>query len=357
MAKRSMNAKKSRRRSAASIVHRDIIVIGASAGGVETVRNLLATLPATLPATLFIVVHMPPDHPSMMPRVVAAKGGLPVKHASDGEAIKRGHVYVAPPDHHLLVERERMRVVRGPRENGQRPAVDALFRTAARTFGERVVGIVLSGTLDCGSIGLRIIKAAGGNTIVQQPEDALFPDMPRNAMRQLQPDYVVPITQIGAILQDLVARPLGKHNGVPLPHRPHPEIHNTFTCPECGGTLSETQPPEPPQYQCKTGHLYSPTSLDYYQSQIVEAALWAALRALKDRADLTERFVGRADPKIKNRMLDQAESLLEHARVIEHTLLNNGGIATPHSHIADVAHDTNKRPRRSKSTKSAAVGT
>src|SRR5207244_2427388 len=161
---------------------RDIIVVGASAGGVEALATLVRGLPADLPAAVFVVLHVPPHGTSVLPQILTRAGRLPAKHAVDGEAIQAGRIYVAPPDHHLLVKPGYVRVAHGPRENGHRPAVDALFRTAARTYGHRVAGVVLTGVLDDGTAGLIAVKLRGGAALVQHPDDALYDGMPRSAL-------------------------------------------------------------------------------------------------------------------------------------------------------------------------------
>jgi len=183
----------------------DIIVIGASAGGVETLMRLIGALPPDLPAAVFVVLHVTPHATSALPDILARSGPLPALHPVDGAAIRMGQVYVAPPDHHLLVEVGHVRVVRGPYENNHRPAVDPLFRTAARAYGPRVTGVVLLGMLDDGTSGLQAVKLRGGVAVVQDPADALFPGMPRSAVENVAVDWVLPLTGIAPMLA-LLAR-------------------------------------------------------------------------------------------------------------------------------------------------------
>jgi two-component system chemotaxis response regulator CheB len=171
----------------------DIVVIGASAGGVEVLSHLVRCLPANFPAAIFVVLHVPAHSPSLLPRILERNGPLPARHPSDGEAIKRGRISIAPPDQRLLLEGGRVRLVRGPRENGHRPAVDPLFRTAPLAFGPRVVGVMLSGNLDDGTAGLAAIKQRGGVTVVQDPEEALYPGMPRSAIESVAVDHILPV--------------------------------------------------------------------------------------------------------------------------------------------------------------------
>jgi two-component system chemotaxis response regulator CheB len=162
------------------MANRDIIVIGASAGGVEALSDFFSGLPANLEATIFVVLHIPPYSPSSLPVILTRCGHMSASHPKDGEEVRPGQVYIAPPDHHLLVELGRVLIKRGPKENRFRPSVDALFRSAAYAYGRRVIGIVLSGALDDGTSGLWTIKRLGGVAIVQQPEDACVPNMPRS---------------------------------------------------------------------------------------------------------------------------------------------------------------------------------
>src|ERR1041385_310718 len=160
----------------------DIIVIGASSGGIESLMGVVKELPRNLPASVFVVLHIPANSPILLPKILSHAGALSAHHPNDKEPIQPGRIYVAPPDHHLLVAHGYVRVIRGPKENNHRPAIDPLFRTAARTYGPRVVGVILSGALDDGSAGLLAVKERDGVAIVQDPKDALFPAMPQNAM-------------------------------------------------------------------------------------------------------------------------------------------------------------------------------
>ena len=178
----------------------NIIAVGASAGGVEALVRLVAALPAGLPASVFVTLHVPATFPSALPAILSRAGGLPAAHARDGQAFLPGHIYVAPPDHHLLLEGGAVRLSHGPRENGSRPAIDVMFRSAAHAHGPRVAGVVLTGTLYDGTGGLITIKRAGGVAIVQDPDEAAFAAMPRSAIGGDHPDYVLPLTGIAATL-------------------------------------------------------------------------------------------------------------------------------------------------------------
>ncbi|MDQ6604668.1 MAG: chemotaxis protein CheB [Chloroflexota bacterium] len=323
----------------------DIVVIGASAGGVEALMDVVRALPPDLPAALFVVLHVPPDHESMLPRILSHAGPLPAIHPKDGDRIEHGTIYVAPPDYHLLVEQGRVRVVRGPRENRYRPAVDPLFRSAAQVYGPRVIGVVLSGMLDDGAAGLVAIHARGGIGVVQDPDDALFPGMPTSAMRYDHPAYLVPATEIGPLLARLVhesARNANeKEDAVPdameketaiaaldmgaISDRDKPGKPSAFGCPECGGVLWEMQEGPLMRYRCRVGHAYSADSLLSEQSLRLEAALWAALRGLEEKAALVHRLADRARDSghgmLTARYAEQERDAQRHAAVIRELIL------------------------------------
>ena len=187
---------------------RDIVVVGASAGGVEALRTLVAGLPEGFPAALFIVLHVPPTT-SVLPAILARAGKLPAAHARDGDAIEHGRIYVAPPNYHLLLDGDVVRLDRGPRENGHRPAIDPLFRTAAISHGERVAGVILSGSLDDGIAGLAAVKRLGGAVLVQDPTDALYPAMPKSAVEAGIADELLPVASIPSRLVELATTKIG----------------------------------------------------------------------------------------------------------------------------------------------------
>lgn len=183
-----------------SVVRRDVVVVGASAGGVEAIIRLAKGLPADLPAAVLVCLHVPSVGSSALPQILRRSGALAAEHATDGRRLEHGRIYVAPPNLHLLLDGDRLTMSAGPRENGHRPAVDPLFRSAARSLGSRVIGVVLSGTLDDGAAGLRTIKACGGLAVVQAPDDAMYPDMPANAMAVTAVDQVLAVEQIAEFI-------------------------------------------------------------------------------------------------------------------------------------------------------------
>jgi len=280
----------------AETVRRDIVVIGASAGGVETLRSVIPRLPEDLAASVLVAVHLAPDAPSSLAAILARQAPLRTKTAEDRDAIEPGVIYVAPPDRHMLIEGGQVRLSRGPRENGHRPAIDALFRTAARNYGARVVGVVLSGSLSDGAIGLKAIDEHAGATIVQDPADALYPGMPGRALEEVEPHYVVPAGEIADLVVRLSEQP------VPLPlvavdaeeGSDDGELAN-MSCPECGGPLSELREGRTPLYACRVGHRFSTGSLFSEQADGFESALWTAIRVLQDRQDLALRLAERLE--------------------------------------------------------------
>ena len=305
----------------------DIIVVGASAGGVEALSRLVAELPEDLPAAMLVVLHMGANTGTLLPKILGRQTKLPVDHPRDGEAIEPNRIYVAVPDRHLLVGEGTVRVTNGPKENGHRPAVDTLFRSAASAYGPRVVGVVLSGTRDDGTAGLRAIHARGGGGIVQDPAEALFPGMPQSALAGDQPDRVLPVAEMGSLLSELA------RNGLPGDGEPvtisddldaelrwaHPELEwpvpadppfgtpSGFTCPDCHGNLWEIDDAGFSRYRCRVGHGYSADSLLVNQRTGVEAALWIAYRALEERVALCDRLADRAEGR-------QADITAQHFR-------------------------------------------
>lgn len=267
----------------------DLIVIGASSGGIEALIAVIQALPARLPATLCVVVHTSPDAPGLLSTVLGRKSLLPVSQALDGKQLQTGHIYVARPDHHLLIESGYLRVTSGPRESRHRPAVDPLFRSAALSHGPRAIGVVLSGALDDGTAGLTAIKNQGGIAIVQDPGDALFPGMPASALRCVPIDYALPAAAIGPLLARLVRTPATQPRRTPsstlfedryaqgerTPMDDLAEIGKptALTCPECHGPLWEVNDRSVLRFRCRTGHAFTAESVMIGQSVAFEDAL------------------------------------------------------------------------------------
>ncbi|MEA2708691.1 MAG: two-component system, chemotaxis family, protein-glutamate methylesterase/glutaminase, partial [Phycisphaerales bacterium] len=279
----------------------DIICIGASAGGVEALMTIARALPADLPASVFMVLHISPYARSMMPDLLRRAGPLPAEHARHGEAIQPGRIYIAPPDHHLILKRDSLSVTRGPQENGVRPSVDVTFRSAAAAFRNRVVGVVLTGNLDDGTAGLVAIKRVGGVAIVQDPNEAMYPGMPTSAVQNVDVDHVVPLAEIGPLLARIARQPveevmasepdeqmgfeaqIANMEREAIHKEMRPGAPSGFACPDCHGTLFEIREGQLARFRCRVGHAYSPESLLAAQSNGIEAALWTALRALEEK--------------------------------------------------------------------------
>jgi two-component system chemotaxis response regulator CheB len=284
---------------------RDLIVVGGSAGAIEALAEMLAGIPPTLPATLLVAIHRGPTMPGVLPRMLERYGLLPAKYADDGELYRHGHIYVAPPDHHLLVSGERLRVTRGPREHGLRPAVDPLFRSAARELGPRVVGVILSGVLDDGTDGLEFVKRHGGIAIVQRTEDAQHSGMPASALERVQVDHALAAADIGAVLTQLAGEPVeapaatdtqdtAEAGGEGLNGAPPAGVAQPITCPECGGSLWQTTAKQQDFFRCHLGHAFTARTLVALQDGRLEQTLWSALRNLEESAALRRRMAVRA---------------------------------------------------------------
>ena len=323
---------------AATDVAHDIVVVGASAGGVEALRRMIAVLPDKFPASMFVVLHLPANAHSALPQILERAGPLPVHHATDGEEPMPGVVYVAPPNAHLLLHVERIALLHGPTENGHRPAIDPLFRSAAAAYGPRVIGVILSGALDDGAAGLLAVSRAGGLTMVQSPEEALYSSMPLSALDAVPVDVVGPVEELGERLADLVRHPAPRmhvvrgtgeddyteralEGGGALEMRGRP---SRFTCPDCGGSLWESVDEGEAKFRCRVGHSWTAVALLDQQAETLEQALWTALRALAERADLARRMRDQAEVKHRShavRLLDlQLKELEEKADVVREVL-------------------------------------
>ncbi len=273
---------------------RDIVVVGASAGGIEALRTLAATLPADLPASLVVVQHIGASAPSILADILARAGPLLAGFARDGEAIERGRIYVAPPDRHLLVESSVLRLQAGPRQNRHRPAIDPLFRSAARAFGPRVIGVILSGALDDGTEGLRVVKEAGGVALVQDPEEAIFPGMPESALARVRVDRCLPIRELAMLigklcLEEVAEQPPAASSVQEALDASGALRPTNLGCPSCGGVLWESQN----SYRCHVGHTFGSESLLAEQQFRIEDSLWVAVRTLEESAALKRRMAER----------------------------------------------------------------
>src|SRR5437016_4999514 len=221
------------------MAERDIVVIGASAGGVEALKDLVRGFPPDIRASFFVVLHFPPFQKSHLPEILSNVGVFPATHPRNGDSIQRGRIYVAPPDRHLLVKDGRIELWRGPKENYTRPAVNPLFRTAAETYGSRVIGVVLTGLLDDGTAGLIKIKNRGGIAVVQDPDEALFSSMPSSALKRDHVDYSVKLSEMADLLVSLTNECQVRQSVRDTMNANDPYTPTDLTCPECRGPLSE----------------------------------------------------------------------------------------------------------------------
>ncbi len=293
--------------------NRDLIVIGASAGGIEALRDVVSELPADLPASVLVVMHMPPTGGRALERILSRASELEVGTAVDGEPLRHGRIYVGVGDAHLLVGHGHVHVQAGPRENGYRPAVDPLFRSAAAYYGSRAIGVILSGNLNDGTAGLFSIKTHGGVAVVPDPDDALYDGMPRNAIEYVDVDYTVRAAEMGPLLARLASEGADAEDADPADPGPqtevrkmeeglgfsgqedHPGRPSPWPCPDCAGVLWEIEDGPILRFRCRVGHAWDAETLLQQQGDGVEGALWAALRALEDRAALSQRLIERAE--------------------------------------------------------------
>jgi two-component system, chemotaxis family, protein-glutamate methylesterase/glutaminase len=292
-------------------MRKDIIVIGASAGGLEALRALVAALPADLPASVFVVLHTSAESPGLLAGILDRAGPLPAASPRDGERIRRGRIYVAPPDHHLVVEPGAVRTTRGPKENRFRPAIDPLFRSAAQTYGPRVVGVVLTGYLDDGTAGLWTIKQLGGTAVVQDPADALVPSMPLSALHNVEVDYCVPLAEVAPLLARSAYEEAEERVGE-VPEETRIEVNiakseraveagvmklgepSNYACPECHGVLLQLKEENRIRFRCHTGHAYSVESLVAEIDESIEDSLWNAIRSVEEKALLMRHLAEHA---------------------------------------------------------------
>ena len=308
---------------------RDIIVMGASAGGLSAFNRIIKQLPEELNAAVFIVWHLSPYSTSLLPEILNRASKLKAKHPDEGEPIQMGKIYIAPPDHHLLLESGRIRLTKGPKENRFRPAIDPLFRSAAYAYGSRVVGVVLTGALDDGTAGLWAIKDRGGVAVVQDPADAEQPSMPASALANVQVDHCLPISEIPALLVTLTHQSAEEESRATVSKDLEIETKialgddaaeldvkqlgevSEFTCPDCHGTLVEVTNDKLLRFRCHTGHSFGSASLLAELTDSVEESLWNAIRAVEERIRLLKHLAQHATD------LEQTEAIGTLARELQ----------------------------------------
>jgi two-component system, chemotaxis family, protein-glutamate methylesterase/glutaminase len=301
-----------------------IVVLGGSAGALPALQRIIADLPEDLPAAVFVATHVPPDSVSAMPHILSRSGPLFATHAIDRAPISPRQIIVAPPNRHLALEDSIMRVVDWARENGQRPSIDVLFRTAASAYGQMVCGTLLSGTLDDGVAGLREIRKAGGTTLCQDPADALFPDMPRNAINADAVDIAAPADDLATAIVECVEKALAHggsaHQRVPITDEREVGAPAGLTCPDCGGSLWEAVDGEHLRFRCHTGHAYNMSTMLSAKRDGLETALWSALRIIQERINLLRRLASRAETRNDVRTIDRFSQQIEELRRQEETV-------------------------------------
>jgi two-component system chemotaxis response regulator CheB len=332
-----------------------IVVIGASAGGVEALRAVVAGLPPDLRAAVLVVLHIPRRSSSALPAILRRSGPLPAAHAVHDEELRHGRIYVAPNDRHVLVLDGHVRLTRGPAENGHRPAIDPLFRSAARTFGRRAIGVVLSGSRDDGAAGLASIVARGGTAVVQEPADALYPWMPQAALARVPTEHTAPATKLGPMIAQLTAMDMpdtpvapdddGLLNAelaisalgpITTDYLDAPAAG--YGCPACGGGLFQIAADPLPRYRCRIGHAWSPDTLLDEQAVALEGALWIALRALEEKSALSRRMATSQSPRHPSagaRFRDMAADADAAGETIRRLIAQVESSATPPKQPAD----------------------
>lgn len=312
--------------------HGHLVVIGTSLGGLSALRTIFSSLPPDFSAPILVVMHLGSQE-SMLPTILSSSSTLPVRHAENGMLLEAGTILIAPSNRHLLVDNNRVRLTHGPKENHARPAIDPLFRSAAIAHGSRVIGIILTGTLDDGVVGLQAVKDYGGITIVQDPADAEAAGMPQNAIEYVEIDYCLPLEDIAAKLGTLVNGSHGlaiqvndsgiimMENRFASGQEPVPAMaeldqigqRSTQTCPECGGTLWEINASHPVRYRCHTGHSLTGYSLLKVHDRVSEDAMWSAVRALHEKHTLLKRLAGEALRRGAKETADEHEAEAEQA--------------------------------------------
>lgn len=311
-----------------------LVVVGASLGGVEALQRLAAGLPDTFEAPLLVVLHVG-AHKSVLPRLLEQKSKRPAVHPQDGDVIRPGRIYVAPPDNHMLVDGAVIRLTRGPKEHHTRPAIDPLFRSAALSRGRDVVGLVMTGALDDGTAGLQAIKACGGRAVVQDPSDTVEPSMPKSALAWVDVDLTAPLDELPVLLARLVAHPnttsdVAAHDqvaceqkwflgqGDTMEHMRNVATPSAYVCPDCRGALWEVSGSRPSRFRCHTGHAYTLRTLYDAQFAQTDEALWGAVRALQEQELVLQRLAeeGPADAGQAAELHSRRVRAREHAEVL-----------------------------------------
>jgi two-component system, chemotaxis family, protein-glutamate methylesterase/glutaminase len=314
----------------------NVVAVGASAGGVEALTHFAAGLPPDLPYAVLVVLHMPVGAPSVLARILDRSGPLPAAQALDQEPLEPGTIRVAVPNRHLLVDDHKVALSEGPTENGHRPAINALFRSVALTYGQRAVSVLLSGVLDDGTLGSAAIRSRGGTTIAQTPTDALFPAMPLNAIMAGVVDHEMAALEVGGMLKQLADRVFEERemepdarmeleNRIAMARRFSTEIDaealgppSGYTCPDCNGALISVSEGN---YRCHVGHAWTADALLHARDDEIEGALWVAIRSLQEKAKLSRRLADQVNPGLLSERYEAMADESEHAMsVLGHRL-------------------------------------
>src|SRR5262245_48278068 len=275
--------------------------IGASAGGLTALDRLFSKLPADIKAPIFVVLHIG-DRPSEFPYLLARHSAMPCRYAHDGERVQPGHIYIAPPDCHMIVEQDHVRLTRGPRENWARPSIDVLFRSLAWEYGDCAIGVILTGGLHDGTAGLYEIKRHGGVALVQDPSDAEMPSMPQSALDNVKVDHRLPLEKISSCLAEIAngrcQTKVHKEGGSSMQEGSYRQDEPVaMTCPACGGALKPVAVGKLMQYRCHIGHAFSAEDVAASQIRAVESSLETALRVLNENRTLSEQLAEQAGEK------------------------------------------------------------
>ncbi|HSI49464.1 MAG TPA: chemotaxis protein CheB [Ideonella sp.] len=327
-----------------------LVVIGASLGGVAALREICRGLPEDFGAAIGVVLHVG-AYRSVLPALLSSAGPLPAVHAEDGAPLQKGRIHVAPPDQHMRVEGDVLRLLRGPKEHHSRPAIDPLFRSAALSFGARTIGLVLTGMLDDGTPGMQAIKDLGGTCVVQDPSEAEAPSMPLSVLRHVAVDHCVPVREMAPLLCKLIDQPV-EESPVPMPQRDR-TVHeeavllgqgdviahlraigqpSTFACPDCGGTLWQLAGTSPQRFRCHTGHAFTLETLRASQSLSTDEALWSSIRALQEKRELVlqaeKAAAAQGNTRLASALASEAATLHDHTSALRGLVQGIGEITT-----------------------------